>query len=192
MEVIIQLLGIHISLIHKVICACFNRNFAHCLGVMYSRFGKMDERWDRTLQRQECVHFHAAFVMMKPCPRTELEAELYCAAVKGIDKTVNIKTAGFTCMQTSCPSYQHFGKVVVNVPILCLVDVGEGGTLYIFQARAVQLRGKSQQSCINATETNLASELRKAHYHELVSALKASGMMVAFILADTFVELIPR
>ncbi len=71
-----------------------------------------------------------------------------------------------------------------------LIDMGQCGALDILDAARIELGRERYQRCVNAAETDLVSELSKAHHHKLASAFEPDGMSVAIVSLYTLVELI--
>jgi hypothetical protein len=128
--------------------------------------------------------------MMQTSPRTELEAKLDSAAVKGIYNAVYVKSGWLILVQFSCPVNQNLPEITVYTPILGLIDMGQSRTLDILYSTRIELGRECHQRRINAAETNLVGELGKAHHHKLVSAFEADGMSIAVVSLYALVELI--
>ena len=181
MKVIKQLLEVDVAFVHEIIASRLYRNQTHCLRVMNCSFCKIDECRYGTTQIQQRMHLHTTFVMMQTSPWTKLKAQLDSAAIKGVHDTIHVKTGRFILVQLSCPSNQYLTEIMVYTPILGLIDMSQSGTLDILYSARIEFGRECNQRCINAAETNLVSELRKAHHHKLVSAFELDGMSIAIV-----------
>ena len=190
MKVIEQLIEIYIAFVHKIVTARLYWNQAHCFGVMNCSLSKIDEGRYGTAQIQQGMHLHTTFVMMQAGPWTKLEAQLDSTAVKSIHDTIHVKSGRLILIQFSCPGNENLSEIMVYTPVLCLVDMSQGGTLDILQSTRVEFGRKCNQGRVNTAEADLISELGKTHYQELVSAFEPDGMSVAIVSLYAFVELI--
>jgi len=190
MKVAEQLFEIHISLIHKVVIARLYGHEAHSFGVMYYGFCQINKCGNSSPQIQQSMHLYTAFIMMKSCPWTELQAKTYCTAVEGVDDSVHVESGRLVAVQVSGLCNQYLTEVVIDAPLLGPVDMCQSRALDIFNPGRVQLGGQGNQRCINAAQAILTSELGKTHHHEMVSAFKLNGMSVAIVSLYAFVKFI--
>ena len=61
--------------------------------------------------------------MIKTNPRTELEAQLDGATVKGIYNAVDVKSGWLILVHFSCPGNQNLPEIMIYAPILSLIDM---------------------------------------------------------------------
>ena len=118
---------------------------------------------------------------MKSRPWTELQAKFNRAAVESIDDTIYVESGRLVLIQSSRPTNQYLTEVMIDMPVLGLVDICQSRTLNIFDSRRVQLGGQSNKRCINAAETILIGELSKTHHHKLFSVFDPDGMSIAIV-----------
>ena len=192
MKVAEQLPEIHVALIHEVVIARLHGYKTHGFGVMDCGFCQINKCGNSSPHIQQGVHLYTAFVMMKPCPWTELQAKFNRTAVEGIDDTVHAEPGRLVPVQVSRPCNQYLTEVMIDAPVPGLVDICQCRALDIFDSGRVQLGGQSNQRCINAAQAILVGELGKTHDHKLVSAFEPDGMSVAIVSLYAFVELISR
>lgn len=136
------------------------------------------------------MHLYTSFVMMQTSPWTKLKAQLDSAAIKGIHDTIHVKTGRLILVKFSCQSNKDLIEIMVYTPTLGLIDMSQSGTLDILYSALIEFGRECNQRCINAAETNLVSELRKAHHHKQVSAFELDGMSIAIVSLYALVEFI--
>ena len=192
MKVAEQLFKIHVPLIHEIVIARLHGYKTHGFRIMDCSFRQVNKCGNCSPQIQQGMHLYTAFIMMKPCPWTELQAKFNRTAVEGIDDTVHVEPGRFVPVQVSRPRNQYLTEVMIDAPVLGPVDMCQGRALDILDSGRVQLGGKGYQRCINAAQAILTGELGKTHHHELVSAFELDGMAVAIVSLYAFVELISR
>ena len=61
--------------------------------------------------------------------RTKLEAQLDSTAVKSIHNALHVKSEKLILVKFPGPGNQNLSEVMVYMPILCRVDMGQGGSL---------------------------------------------------------------
>ena len=184
----IQSLEVYISLIHKVICECLDRQLIHYLAVMYPTFRNMDECRYASPEAEQGVHLDGTLPMVELCPRAQLEAELYGAAVKGIDHIVNVEAIVVFVIKFSRLLHQIHGKVMIDTPVLLLVQVRQRGTGDEGQTRMIQLAFKGCKCCLVSAQALLGCELGETHHHELVTTGVLDLVTVAFVPCDTLAK----
>lgn len=192
MKVEEQLLEIHISLVHEVIITRLYGHEAHGFGVMDRGFRQINKCGNRSPQIQQGMHLYTTFIMMKPCPWTELQAKFHRTAVEGKDDSVHVESGRLFAVQVSRLCNQYLTEVVIDPPILGSVNMCQSRALDIFDSGSIQLGGQGNQRCINAAQAILTGELGKTHHHELVSAFELDGRSVAIVSLYAFIKLISR
>lgn len=187
MEMVKQLLEVNVALVHEIVASGLYGNQAHSLGVMDGSLCQIDEGRYGTTQIQQRVHLYTAFVMMQTSPRAQLEAQLDGGQThkRCPPRQVGKAHSGTVLLpRQSGPAQSH------GMPILGLIDMSQSRTLDILNSARIELGRECHQRCINTAETNLVSELSKAHHHKLVSAFEPDGMSIAIVSLYALVELI--
>ena len=88
---------------------------------------------------------------MKTSPQTKLEAQLNCITIKGIFDAVHVKSGWLILKHFPSSDNPNLPEVIVNMPILGLIDVGQKETLDIFYPIRIELRREHYEYCINDT-----------------------------------------
>ena len=185
MKVLVESVKLHISFIHKVIGVWLDRYLFHNLGIVDRCLRKPDEGRDGAVQINHRMHFDSAFPVMKRRPGAQRQAEFNCAAVKGADHFIEIKSQLVAFIQFFGLMYQYIAKVLVYPPILLLVRLRKGGSRDNLQPGSVQILRTETKSSLNISQSAPVRELGKAHRHKLVTASEFDGVPVAFIALDT-------
>ena len=190
MEVLVKRIKADVSLIHKVICTRFDREFIHHLGVMDGTFRYSDECGDRTPEIHQRMHFDGAFLMMEGRPRAQRKTKVDGGAVESIDHLVKIDAKLLSVIKILCSLHQTFSKVLIDTPILLLVRFRQGGLGHCLESGPVQILSAEVKCSLNISQTRTVGELRKAHHQELVPAVELDRMPVAAVAVDTLLELV--
>lgn len=188
MEQVVEPLEVNIALIHKIIRKGFYWQFIHYLAVMDLAFCQVNEGRYATSEAQQRMHFEGTLAMMELSPRTKLEAELDGAAVEGIDHIVYIQAIVVFVIKFSCFLDEILRQVVVDAPVLCLIQAGERRAWNKGKTRMVQLTLEGRKSCLIRAKALLGCELSEAHHHELVTAGELDLMSVAIVSCNTLAE----
>lgn len=187
-EKIIEPLEVYIAFIHQVVSKSLYRQLIHYLAVVNLAFRKVNEGGYTTSEAKQGMHFEGSLLMMEFCPRTKLEAKLDCTAVESIDHIFYVQTIVVFVIKFSCLLDKVLDQVVVNVPVLGLIQIGKCGAWDKRKTGMVQLTLESCKGCLIGAETLLGSELCEAHHHELVTAGELDLMSVATVPCDTLAE----
>ena len=85
------------------------------------------------------MHLYSTFIMTKSSSWTELQAKFNRTVVEGIDDTVHVEPGSLVPIQVSRLCNQYLTEVVIDVPVLDLVDMCQSRALDIFDSGRVQL-----------------------------------------------------
>ena len=139
MEVPIERLETNIPFVHQVICARFDRDFIHHLGVMYGSLRDADKRRDRAPEVHHRVHLDGTLPAMEGRPRAQSQAEIDGGTVEGIDHLIQVNAKHLSLIKILCFQHQLFGKVLKNTPILLLVRLCEGRPGHRLESRPMRI-----------------------------------------------------
>lgn len=187
-EKIIESLEVNTAFIHQVVSKSLYRQFVHYLAVMDLAFRKVNKGGYTTSETKQGMHLEGSLLMMEFCPRTKLEAKLDCTTVEGINHIIYIQTIVVFVIKFSRLLDKMLGQVVINAPVLGLIQIGKRGAWDKRKTGVVQLTLESRKGCLIGTKTLLRSELCEAHHHELVTAGELDLMSVAIVPCDTLAE----
>src|SRR5690606_30646733 len=116
--VIEQTKKIYISFIHYINCSRLNIQLIQHLDIMCGSLSEMNINREIAAQIQQSVHLDPSLVLSKLSPRTQLQAQAYCTAIKRIYQIVHIKSeAVVSLIHRTCNSYEHLGIICINTPI---------------------------------------------------------------------------
>ena len=190
MKVLIERVKFHIALIHKIVGICHDRYFIHNLGIMNRGLCKADKYRNGSVQVHQGVHFKATLAMMESCPWTQCQTQLNGATVKSTNHFIKVNPKLFSFVQFLSLLYQDIAKVLVDTPILFLVRLCKCRFGHNLKSRPIQVLRTKIKSSLNISQATAISELRKAHYQKLISAIELYGMSVTFIPFDALAEFI--
>ena len=183
---------VNITFVHQIVGASFYRQIVHNLAVMYIARSKQDKVGYVVLYVNQGMHLEGSLVMMKFCPRTELQTQIDGTAVEGIHHIVNAQSVIFIFIQDFCPVYKYHCIILIDTPILLLVHVGKSGLWHNLQPSMIQLGVERSQLSLYATKACAAGKLSITHNKELVTTSEAPCMKIPSISVNTFPELVIR
>lgn len=181
MKVLIERIKLHVAFIHKIVGVCHNRYFIHNLGIMNRGLCKADKYRNGAFQVHQGMHLETSFAMMKSCPRTERKAQLNGAAIEGSNHFIKVNPEFFSFVQFLSLLYPDIAKVLIDTPILFLVRLCKCRFRHNLKSRPIQVLRTKIKSSLNISQATAISELCKAHYQKLISAIELYGMSVTII-----------
>ena len=188
-KILVEFLERNIALIYQVESTGFNRDLIHHSGIVDFTWSEQNECRDRALEVHKRVHLESAFPMMELRPGTQFQTELYRAAVEHIYHLFKTNPQLFILVKCRGFLHQSHCKVLIDTPILLLIDFRKSGSRHYLDARPVEVSAEVKCS-LNVSQTDPVGELSKAHHHELVTAVELDGVTVAFVAVDTLLELV--
>ena len=112
--------------LHDIERARFGKDFVEDVDVVYFAVADADKRGDIAVQIQQGMHFHRGFVLAKPGPREQGQAEIDGGRVQCIEALLQIRSDGILGIQRSRLSDQDLRKIGKDSPVARFVGVGQG------------------------------------------------------------------
>lgn len=190
MKVLIERLKLHVAFIHKIVGVCHNRYFIHNLGIMNRGLCKADKYKNGAFQVHQGMHLETSFAMVESCPWTQCQTRLNGTVVKSANHFIKVNPKLFSFVQLLSLLYQDIAKVLIDTPILFLVRLCKCRFRHNLKSRPIQVLRTKFKSSLNISQATAISELCKAHYQKLISAIELYGMSVTIIPFDTLAEFI--
>ena len=179
----------HINYINS--CRLYIKFIEH-FDIMNRSLGQTDKNWQITPKIQQCVHLDTALVFPESSPWAELQTQANSAAIKSIDKVVNIKPEVIVpLIQRTSNINKHPGKIRIDTPITELISFCKGVSRNrMLYAAVIEFAGDRFQAVFNIPKTISLGKLGKAHDIEMVPTCKMADSMVPVIVVNTFVEFV--
>ena len=136
------------------------------------------------------MHFKASLTMMESCPWTQCQTQFNGAAIKGANHFIKVNPKLFSFVQLLSFLYQDIAKVLIYTPILFLVRFRKCRFWHNLKSRPIQVLRTKIKSSLNISQATAISELCKAHYQELISAIELYSMPITVISFDALAEFI--
>lgn len=187
-EQIIEPLEVNIALVHEVVRKGFYRQLVHDLAVMDLAFSEVNKGRYAASETEQRMHLESALSVMELRPWAKLEAEFDSAAVECVNHAVYIQAVIVFVIQLSRFLDKILCQVVVDAPVLCLIQVGKRGTRDKGESGMVQFALESRKGRFIGAKTLLRSELGEAHHHKLVATAELDLMSIAVVSCDALAE----
>ena len=184
---------IDISFVQKIDGAHFDTEIVQCLDIVNRSICKVDIDRKITSEVKERMHLDARLRLPEPSPWTELQAEAYRTAVKGIDHIVNIEPEWIFRIQRPNSLDERLTEVAVDTPVPLFISFGKSVSWNsVTDTAMIQFMLDRNEAGLNVAETVLRSILRKAHHEKLVVAGKVPEPIVSLVSGDTRIEVSAR
>lgn len=187
-----QPIKIDISVIHKVIGACFDWQHIHSLAIMYIARSKENKVRYTVLNINQSMHFECSFIMMELCPRTKLQTKINGTTVKSIDHVVDVQAVIIILIKGLSSIDKYPCIVLINTPVFLFVHISKSRLWYDFQPRMVQFGVECSKLSFYASKTCTASKLSITHDKKLSTASATSCVKIPSISVNTFPEFVIR
>lgn len=136
------------------------------------------------------MHLDCSSLMIKLSPWTKLQTQLYNATVKGVDHFIQVKSKFLSLICILCLPYQYLCKVLIDTPILLSIGFNQGGFGDYLDTRTLKVSIIKVKCSLYVFQPGSVRELRKAHYHELVTANELDDVPVTLIVVDALLKFI--
>lgn len=160
--------------------------------IMHGSLRQVDKNRKIAPEIQQCVHLDTALVLPKGSPWAELQTKAYSAAVKSIDKIVNIKPEVIIALiHRACNINKYPGKICIYAPITKFIGFCKGVSWNrMLNAAVIEFARDCFQAVFNIPKTVSLGKLGKAHDIEMIPACKLAHSMVPLIAVNTFIEFV--
>src|SRR5664279_5375613 len=159
--------------------------------VVHFAVGDADKRGDIAVQVQQGMHLHRGFVLAKPSPGKQSQAEIDGDRVQRVQTLLQIHPDGIVGIQRSRSADQHLGKVRIDSPVARFVGIGQGRARHLAaKSHVVELALHRTQAGFDIAQTVAVSQLRERHGQILIPARESLLLIVAAITSHTFLKLI--
>ena len=139
------------------------------------------------------MHLDTCLSRSEFSPRTELQTETYCTAIKGIDHIVNIEPEWIFRIQRTDSPDKSLSKVTVDTPVPLFICLGKSVPWNsVTDTAMIQFMLDSNEAGLNVAKTVLRSILRKAHHEKLIVTGKVPGTIISLVSGDTSIEVSAR
>ena len=192
MNKFIQAGEIQLSLVNYVYGSWLNIKVIKDFNIMDGSLCKSHENREVAFEVQQSMHFDTSFVFPERSPWAKLQAQADRAAVKGIDKVVDVKPEVIIVL-IHWPGYVHkdLGKVSIYPPVSVFIGFSKGVSWNsMFYSAMVQFIGNGFQTVLNITKAITLGKLGKAHDIEMIPAREIANTEVSFVSGNTFIELV--
>ena len=184
---------IDITFIQKIDSSHFNTEIVQSLDIVHRSICKVDIDRKITSEIKERMHLDTCLSRSEFSPRTELQTETYCTAIKGIDHIVNIEPEWIFRIQRTNSLDKGLSKVTVDTPIPLFICFGKSVSWNsVTDTAMIQFMLDGIEAGLNVAKTVLRSILCKAHHEKLVVAGKVPGTIVSLVSEDTCIEVSAR
>ena len=136
------------------------------------------------------MHLDCSSLMIKLSPWTKLQTQLYSTSVKGVDHFIQVKSKFLSLICILCLPYQYLCKVLIDTPILLSIGFDQGGFGDYLDTRTLKVSRIKVKCSLYVFQPGSVRELRKAHYHELVTVNELNGVPVTLIAVDALLTII--
>ncbi len=162
------------------------------IDIMHGSLGQVDKNRKVAPEVQQCMHLDTSLVFPEGSPWTKLQTQAYSAAVKSIDKIVNIKPEVIiSLIHRACNINKHPGKICIYAPITKLIGFCKGVSRNrMLNAAVIEFAGDCFKAVFNIPKTVSLGKLGKAHDIEMIPASKMADSMVPVIAVYTFIKFV--
>lgn len=151
---------------------------------------KADKYRNGSFQVHQGMYFKATLAMMESCPWAQCQTQLNGTAIKSANHFIKVNPNFFSFVQFLSLLYQYIAEVLIDAPILFLVRFCKCRFRHNLKSRPIQVLRTKIKSSLNIPQATAISELCKAHYQKLISAIELYSMSVSFISFDSLAEFI--
>lgn len=120
LEVLLELLKSHISFVHQIEGAGFNRDFIYSLGIIDLTGGEQNKGGNRAPVHQR-MYLERSFPVLELSLGAQLQTQLDSGAIKRIDLLLKTNPQFFIFVKRSDFLYQSHRKVLIDTPVLFLL-----------------------------------------------------------------------
>lgn len=189
MKVLVKLLKSYISLVQQVESTGFDRNLVHHFGIIDLAWTEQNKGGNRASQVHECVHLEGTFDVMELRSGAQLQIRFDGATIERIYHLFKTNPQLFILVKRRNFLNKSHRKVLIDTPILLLVDFRKCRFGHHLDAGSIEVSAEVKCS-LNISHIRTVDELRKAHHHELATAIECDGVTVSLVAVDTLLELI--
>jgi len=162
------------------------------LDIVHGSLGQVDKNRKIAPEVQQCMHLDTALVFPEGSPWAELQTQAYSAAVKSIDKIVNIKPEVIIpLIHRACNINKHPGKICIYAPITEFIGFCKGVSWdSMLNAAVIEFARDCIKAVFYIPKTVSLGKLGKTHNIEMIPAGKLADSMVPVIAVNTFIEFV--
>ncbi len=183
---------IQVAKINHINSSRLNIELIKYLDIVHGSLGQVDKNRKIAPEVQQCMHLDTTLVLPEGSPWAELQTQAYSAAVKSIDKIVNVKPEVIIpLIHRTCNINKHLCKISIYAPITKLIGFSKGVSRNrMLNAAVIEFTGDRSQAVFYIPKTVSLGKLGKAHDIEMIPASKMADSMVPVIAVYTFIKFV--
>jgi hypothetical protein len=183
---------VQVSLVNHVNGSWLYIKIIEDLDIMDRCLGQAYENREVAFEIQQGMHLDTTLVFPECSPWAELQTQAYRAAVKGIDKVVDVKPEVIVVLiHRAGDGHKYLSKICIYAPVAKFIGFGKGVSRNRMPYPAVvQFIGDCFQTVLNITEAIPLGKLGKAHDIEMITASEITNPVVSIVSGNTFIELV--
>ena len=183
-----ELLKSHISFVHQIEGAGFDRDLIHHLGIVDLSGVSRTKGGNRAPQVHQLMNLQCSLPVVELSPGAQLQTELDSGTIERIDHLFKTDPQLFILVERGGFLHQGHRKALIDTPVL-LVGLRKRGPGHHLDARSVEVSAQVKCS-LNVSQTCSVGELGDAHHHKLVTAIEIDSVPVTLVAVDTLSELV--
>ena len=184
-----ELLKSHISFVHQIEGAGFDRDLIHHLGIVDLSGVSRTKGGNRAPQVHQLMNLQCSLPVVELSPGAQLQTELDSGTIERIDHLFKTDPQLFILVERGGFLHQGHRKALIDTPVLLLVGLRKRGSGHHLESRTIEVSAEVKCS-LNVSQTCSVGELGDAHHHKLVTAIEIDSVPVTLVAVDTLSELV--